>query len=150
LYIPYLLMSEDDNQSADEVLQSYGVVRTQHDTKTVQKEFMNGVYVPPKKLEGGQWQNEVVLKDSPEANNGDARAQIQPWLSRRKDRGDRAGELSQSHQERQEVGMSRGMTDPLGYRVWVLVGLGPGPWCLDADTCEGTPSRWGVQRRARQ
>jgi len=85
LYIPYLLMSEDDNQSADEVLQSYGVVRTQHDTKTVWKEIMDRVYVSPKKLEGGQQQNEVVLKDSPEADNGDARAQIQPWSSCRKD-----------------------------------------------------------------
>ena len=85
LYIPYLLMSEDDNQSADEVLQSYGVVQTQCNTKTVWKEIMDGVYVPPKKLEGGQWQNEVVLNKSPEANNGDARAQIQPWSSHRKD-----------------------------------------------------------------
>jgi len=41
--------------------------------------------VPPKKLEGGQRRNEVVLKDSPEANNGDTQAQIQPWSSHQKD-----------------------------------------------------------------
>jgi len=35
------------------------------------------------------------------------------------------------------LGMSRGTADLLGYRVWVLVGLGPGLWSLGIGM--GTP-----------
>jgi len=66
VYIPYELQTSDDDDD-DGVLRSYGVVWAEHKAKATRKGIMDGVYIPPKKGEGGQWRNEVVLKrDSPE------------------------------------------------------------------------------------
>lgn len=53
LFVSYLLMVKNNVDNVDEVLWSYGIVWSQHEAKTAQKGFMNGVYILSKKVAGG-------------------------------------------------------------------------------------------------
>lgn len=54
---------------------------SQHEAKTAQKKIMDGVYIPPKKVEGSQHQNKVIINHSPGTNDGDTNETPCPWSS---------------------------------------------------------------------